>query len=86
MRDGFVLLNTCEEVNKHRRYVKPVFEDARKGRIWIVVDYSGENDPVLDLLANVRTFEYGLAMERRRRRMSSKRPSHEVLLIAPSKR
>jgi NAD-dependent SIR2 family protein deacetylase len=29
-RDGFVLLNTREEVNKHRRYVKPVFEDAHK--------------------------------------------------------
>jgi tetratricopeptide (TPR) repeat protein len=59
-RDGFVLLNTREEVNKHRRYVKPVFEDAHKGRIWIVVGYSGENDPVFDLLADVRTFEYGL--------------------------
>jgi tetratricopeptide (TPR) repeat protein len=59
-RDGFVLLNTREEVNKHRRFVKPVFEDAHKGRIWIVVGYSGENDPVFDLLADVRTFEYGL--------------------------
>lgn len=55
-----MLLNTREEVNKHRRYVKPVFEDAHKGRIWIVVGYSGENDPVFDLLADVRTFEYGL--------------------------
>ena len=37
-----MLLNTREEVNKHRRYVKPVFEDAHKCRIWIVVGYSGE--------------------------------------------
>ena len=59
-RDGFVLLNTREEVNRHRRYIKPVFEDAHKGRIWIVVGYSGENDPVFDLLAGVKTFEYGL--------------------------
>jgi len=59
-RDGFVLLNTRDEVNQHRRYIKPAFEDAHKGRIWIVVGYSGENDPVFDLLASVDTFEYGL--------------------------
>ena len=59
-RDGFALLNTRDEVNRHRRYIKPVFEDAHKGRIWIVVGYSGENDPVFDLLAGVDTFEYGL--------------------------
>jgi tetratricopeptide (TPR) repeat protein/NAD-dependent SIR2 family protein deacetylase len=59
-RDGFVLLNTHSEVNKHRKHIKPVFEDAHKGRVWIVVGYSGENDPVFDLLASVKTFEYGL--------------------------
>jgi hypothetical protein len=59
-RDGFVLLNTRSEVTKHRNHVKPVFDDAHKGRVWIVVGYSGENDPVFDLLARVKTFEYGL--------------------------
>jgi len=59
-RDGFVLLNTRSEVTKHRNQVKPVFDDAYKGRVWIVVGYSGENDPVFDLLARVKTFEYGL--------------------------
>lgn len=59
-RDGFVLLNTRSEVTKHRRNIKPVFDDAHKGRVWIVVGYSGENDPVFNLLASVRTFEYGL--------------------------
>lgn len=59
-RDGFVLLNTRAEVTKHRNHVKPVFDDAHKGRVWIVVGYSGENDPVFDLLASVKTFEYGL--------------------------
>jgi hypothetical protein len=59
-RDGFVLLNTRAEVTKHRGHLQPVFEDAHKGRIWIVVGYSGENDPVFDLLARVKTFEYGL--------------------------
>lgn len=59
-RDGFVLLNTRAEVTKHRNHIKPVFDDAHKGRVWIVVGYSGENDPVFDLLARVKTFEYGL--------------------------
>jgi tetratricopeptide (TPR) repeat protein len=59
-RDGFVLLNTRSEVTKHRNHIKPVFDDAHKGRVWIVVGYSGDNDPVFDLLARVRTFEYGL--------------------------
>jgi tetratricopeptide (TPR) repeat protein len=59
-RDGFVLLNTRSEVTKHRHHIKPVFDDAHKGRVWIVVGYSGENDPVFDLLASVKTFEYGL--------------------------
>lgn len=59
-RDGFVLLNTRSEVTKHRNHIQPVFDDAHKGRVWIVVGYSGENDPVFDLLARVKTFEYGL--------------------------
>jgi tetratricopeptide (TPR) repeat protein len=59
-RDGFVLLNTRAELTKHRGVVQPAFEDAHKGRIWIVVGYSGENDPVFDLLSKVKTFEYGL--------------------------
>ena len=59
-RDGFVLLNTQAEVTKHRGHIQPIFEDAHKGRMWIVVGYSGENDPVFDLLAKVKTFEYGL--------------------------
>jgi tetratricopeptide (TPR) repeat protein len=59
-RDGFVLLNTDKEVRKHRKHIRPVFEDAHRGRIWIVVGYSGENDPVFDLLASTRSFEYGL--------------------------
>jgi tetratricopeptide (TPR) repeat protein len=59
-RDGFVLLNTKPEVTKHRNHIRPVFDDAHKGRVWIVVGYSGENDPVFDLLASVKTFEYGL--------------------------
>ena len=32
-RDGFVLLNTRSEVTKHRHHIKPVFDDAHKGRV-----------------------------------------------------
>jgi hypothetical protein len=35
-------LNTRSEVTKHRNHIKPVFEDAHKGRVWIVVGYSGD--------------------------------------------
>lgn len=59
-RDGFVLLNTQTEVNRHKRHVRPIFEEAGKGRMWIVVGYSGENDPIFDLLAGVSSHEYGL--------------------------
>lgn len=59
-RDGFILLNTPSEVTKHRKHIKSVFDDAHKGRVWIVVGYSGQNDPVFDLLTRVKTFEYGL--------------------------
>lgn len=59
-RDGFVMLNTPTEVQKHRRHVKPVFDDAHRGRTWLVIGYSGDNDPVFDLLASTAEFEYGL--------------------------
>ena len=59
-RDGFILLNTAAEVQTHRKHIKPVFDDAHSGRMWIVVGYSGDNDPVFDLLAKTKAFEYGL--------------------------
>ena len=59
-RDGFVLLNTAAEVQSHRKHLRPVFADAERGRAWIVVGYSGENDPVFDVLARTPRFEYGL--------------------------
>src|SRR5437763_51219 len=43
-----------------RDLIGAYIDEAHKGRVWIVVGYSGENDPVFDLLARVKTFEYGL--------------------------
>jgi Tfp pilus assembly protein PilF len=59
-RTGFVLMNTEEDMKKHSDLLGPVFEDAGSGRVWIVVGYSGENDPVFNHLANIQRFDNGL--------------------------
>ena len=59
-RTGFVLMNTVEDMEKHATLLGPVFEDAGSGRVWIVVGYSGENDPVFDHLARIARFDNGL--------------------------
>lgn len=56
-RSGFVLLNTEEECGRQAQRVRPVFDDAGRARVWIVVGYSGENDPVFDILAQVPRFD-----------------------------
>ena len=56
-RTGFVLMNTEDECKRHSELLAPVFEDAGKGRVWLVVGYSGENDPVFDHLAKVPRFD-----------------------------
>ena len=59
-RTGFVLMNTDEDMKKHSELLGPVFEDAGSGRVWIVVGYSGENDPVFGHLARIPRFDNGL--------------------------
>src|SRR5712692_2021639 len=59
-RTGFVLINTEEQFEWHSKLLGPVFEDAGRGRVWMVVGYSGENDPVFDHLAKVPSFDNGL--------------------------
>lgn len=56
---GFVLMNTEDEVSAHGERLGPLFNDAG-GRSWIVVGYSGDNDPVFQRLAAVSRFEFGL--------------------------
>lgn len=55
-RAGFVTLHTEEEVQRLKQTLGPVFEDAGRGRAWIVCGYSGDNDPVFEHLAEVPTF------------------------------
>src|SRR5207248_4258643 len=59
-RSGLVVLNTDEEVNKLSRHLKPVFDDALRGRVCIVVGYSGENDPVFTNLVGIDRFDNNL--------------------------
>jgi hypothetical protein len=57
---GFILINTEEDFDRHSHLLGPVFEDAGGGRVWIVVGYRGENDPVFNHLARVSRFDNGL--------------------------
>lgn len=57
---GFLLMNTPEECKEHFTHLGPVFEDAGLGRAWIVVGYSGANDPVFEHLAKVEKFDNNL--------------------------
>jgi tetratricopeptide (TPR) repeat protein/NAD-dependent SIR2 family protein deacetylase len=59
-RDGFVLLNTEEELKNHSEKLKNVFHDVNRGRCWIVIGYSGENDPVFQRLGEIDEFQYKL--------------------------
>lgn len=56
-RNGFVLLNTEEAFEKHFELLSPLMDAVRSGRVWIVVGYSGETDPVFKHLVNVRRLD-----------------------------
>ncbi|MGE5503598.1 MAG: SIR2 family protein [Actinomycetota bacterium] len=45
-RNGFFQAHTDEAVNALRQRLNPVFVDSANSRTWVVVGYSGENDPV----------------------------------------
>ena len=57
---GFRLLNTEEECNSLGETIRPLFEDSGRRRIWIVVGYSGEQDPVFEQLARIQRFDHRL--------------------------
>jgi len=59
-RTGFVLMNTQADLQAHAKLLGPVFDDAGNGRSWIVVGYSGANDPVFERLACEPRFDNGL--------------------------
>jgi Tfp pilus assembly protein PilF/NAD-dependent SIR2 family protein deacetylase len=57
---GFLMKNTPDEVREQARELKPVFDEVGTERPWIVVGYSGLNDPVFELLTDVHEFDFGL--------------------------
>jgi len=57
---GFILMNTEDDFRRHTDHLAPVFEDGGRGRVWLVVGYSGESDPVFNHLAHVPRFDNGL--------------------------
>ena len=59
-RNGFSLLNDPQELAQHRDVVEPLFRHAREGRTWIVVGYSGENDPLFELIQQSARYDYAL--------------------------
>jgi len=59
-RTGFVLINTTPAFDKHFELLAPVFEDAGTERVWLVVGYSGETDPVFEHLARIERFDNNL--------------------------
>jgi hypothetical protein len=54
---GFVTLNATDELEAHRKRLSTVVEDTGVRRVWIVVGYSGEADPLLDILAIKDSFD-----------------------------
>ena len=54
------LLNTKTEVNNHSKKLKDVFQGVRSKRCWIVIGYSGKNDPVFKRLAEMDVFYHPL--------------------------
>jgi hypothetical protein len=54
---GFILINTPEEYDSQSALIGPVIQDVLRDHVWIVIGYSGENDPTFDLLAQNPVFD-----------------------------
>lgn len=46
---GFVLCNTENELNTQLEIIRPTFIELNKNSMWIVIGYSGKNDPIVEL-------------------------------------
>ncbi len=55
-RDGFIQLHDEEEVEALSKVVKPLFDDTAHDRTWLVIGYSGANDPVFRVLTSRPSF------------------------------
>ncbi|WP_241669702.1 hypothetical protein [Bacillus cereus] len=57
---GFILCNTEEEVDAQSKVLQPIFDQLDQKSLWIVIGYSGNNDPIFKLLAKKEIFEHRL--------------------------
>ncbi|MDA2379201.1 hypothetical protein PDN17_23145 [Bacillus cereus] len=57
---GFILCNTGEEVEAQSKVLQPIFDQLDQKSLWIVIGYSGNNDPIFRLLAKKKIFEHRL--------------------------
>ena len=57
---GFVTLNTEDELKRHHQRLRDIVHNTGTRRTWVVVGYSGDADPLLDVLAEREIFEGGL--------------------------
>ncbi|WP_293996988.1 TPR end-of-group domain-containing protein [Sphaerotilus sp.] len=54
---GFSMLNGADELDAHRGKLSRIVENTGVSRVWLVVGYSGEADPLLDVLASQSCFD-----------------------------
>lgn len=57
---GFLTLNAENELKRHRKRLEEIVRDTGTKRTWVVIGYSGDADPLLDVLAKQEVFEGGL--------------------------
>ncbi|MFO1157044.1 MAG: hypothetical protein U1E43_09855 [Rhodospirillales bacterium] len=51
-RDGFIQLHDTAQVDALRATIEPLFDDTANRRTWLVIGYSGQQDPVFEALAD----------------------------------
>jgi tetratricopeptide (TPR) repeat protein len=54
---GFVMLNGTDELDEHKTKLTQIVQNTGVNRLWLVVGYSGEADPLLDVLAEQESFD-----------------------------
>lgn len=59
-QNGFSLLNSPSELASHKKNIRPLIERVRETRTWIVCGYSGQNDPLFELIEDCGGYEHGL--------------------------
>lgn len=57
---GFILCNTETEVENQSQTLQPIFQQLDEKSLWIVIGYSGDNDPIFKLLSAKEVFEHRL--------------------------